>query len=220
MIKCVILDMDGTIIDSENAYCSIIIDIYKKFGYECTKEFFIETIGIAEEEGAKCLEAHIPNVNAKVEIFDKLAGLYEQRLKNGLVKVKKGFYELIDYLKNNNIKVLLCSSSKYPYINATLNYIGIAQLFDQIVCADDCARVKPYPDVYLKSVEASGYSVDECLAVEDSSAGILSASSAGIKTVYIPDMENVPQENVDKCYVKLDDLSLIIDLLKKENANA
>lgn len=212
--------MDGTIIDSENAYCAIIIDIYKKFGFECTKEFFIETIGIAEEEGAKCLESHFPSVDAKVEIFDKLPALYSERLKKGLVKTKKGLFELVDYVKKEKIKLLLCSSSKHPYINSTLKYIGLENVFDGIVCADDCERVKPYPDIYAKSVETSGYAIDECLAVEDSTAGIMSAVSAGIKTIYIPDVELVSKDVINKTYATLDDLSQIINLVKKENEDA
>ena len=130
--------------------------------------------------------------------------------------IKKGLFELLDYLKENKIKIALATSTSESSAKRTLRISETLKYFDALVCADDVSHGKPYPDPFLKAAEKLGLKPEECLALEDSINGIKSAYAAGMITVMIPDLIEPTNEIKPMCHKILPSLSEVILFSIKE----
>jgi HAD superfamily hydrolase (TIGR01509 family) len=130
------------------------------------------------------------------------------------VPVKKGLYNLLNYLKDNNCKMAVASSSPWWEVEKHLNDAKITDMFSVIVCGDMVEKSKPAPDIYLKVCEILGVRPEECIALEDSKNGLLSAYRAGCKPFMVPDLWKADEETmkiIAGMYVDLDEVKLAFE---------
>ena len=104
------------------------------------------------------------------------------------IEKKPGVPELLSYLKKEGIKSAVVTATKYDRAVKRLEAVGLADSFDTIVSASMVKIGKPHPDVYLFACEQIGEKPEDCIAIEDSPNGLRSASSAGCKTIMVPDL--------------------------------
>ena len=130
------------------------------------------------------------------------------------VDLKPGIRELLIFLKENSISCAITSSSPMTNIQRHLASHNLLHLFDNLCSGYDVPNGKPAPDIYLHGADSLGLKSEECLALEDSPAGILSASRAGCLPVMIPDLDQPEEETIRLLYAKADSLLDVIDLLK------
>lgn len=216
MIKAVIFDMDGLMINSER----VTFDGYKKvmgeMGLTITEEFYTTLLGktiqtakqlFADVYGADfCLDEVIPDVHKYMaDLFD-----------NEGVPLKKGLIELLEYLKANNYKTIVATSSHRNRVDHILELADIEKYFDDSICGDEVQNGKPNPEVFLKSCEKLGVQPNEALVLEDSEAGIQAAHSGNIRVICIPDMKYPEPEFANKTTEILDSLDCVIDYLKRK----
>ena len=214
MKKAVIFDLDGLLIDSEIISYRLYCDFLGKYGYSISLEEYARTLsGKTAVENMKNVVKDYQLPFSAEEGLDIVLKMDRDYLKKG-VDLKPGARQLLQYLKEHHIKILLASSSLKDRAMDILEQNGIAHFFDHMVFGPEIERGKPYPDIFLKALEKSGEAPENCLVLEDSEAGIQAAHSAGIDVICIPDMK-VPADEFKRMAVcELPSLSDVISWLE------
>ncbi len=189
MIKAVIFDLDGLLIDSEIIAYKIYYQLLGTFGFEFSIQDYAERYS-----GKALLENVIHTIKQYDLPWDTQTGVEkvletEEKLLDKGVNLKPGVKELFAYLKENHYKIALASSSRK---NRALEILGrhrILEDFDVIVFGIEVERGKPYPDIFLKACEKVQERPGDCLVLEDSEAGIQAAHAANIPVICVPDMK-------------------------------
>ena len=193
-IKSIIFDMDGVIFDTEKVYLRIWSEVFSDYGYKLEREDYLSVMGKGRKGVVeKFLERYgedLPITEMYKEKDAKLAKVID----NNEVPLKKGALDLLNYLKENNYKVALATSAKRERVDKQLKGANIIDKFDAIVTRDDIVNTKPNPDIFLKACELLGSSNEECLVIEDSSAGIRAAFNAKIKSFHVEDLKVADEE--------------------------
>lgn len=217
MIKGIVFDMDGLMFDTEHLVAKGWAFAGKQMGINITEAMAIKTLGLNAGDTNRVLiqelgEAFDLSATRKIRV-DYVTSYIED---NG-IPMKTGLFELLDYLKMNHYKITVATSTERDRAQYYFNKAGISKYFNQIVCGDMIERGKPEPDIYLRASEIIGVNPNECLALEDSPMGILSAYRAGMKPVMIPDLLQPDEETNSLLYAKLPTLLDVIALLSIQN---
>lgn len=213
MIKAILFDMDGTILDTEPLSKLAWSTVLTENGYSFTDEMFYKHTGLNPTSTEKLYKSYLGEdfpyweMRKKVHIFRE-----DYRSKHGIA-VKKGFFELSDFLRDNGIKSVIVTSTPSAEAKRYLEIAGIADRFNSMICGDEITAGKPAPEIYLKAMKLADAEKEECIAVEDSTNGILSALNAGLECVYIHDFSDIPKDLEERCIV-LNDLSEIVGIIK------
>jgi HAD superfamily hydrolase (TIGR01509 family) len=187
MKNFIMFDFDGTLVDTQTIYDEIIIKTLFKISSKYTPEY--------------CLE--IFNGNGWKEMFDEIAelephydvkGAYLEAISEAIrltidgVKTTPNVKEVLVRLKKDGCKVAICSNSSLHVIKKQIHLCNLSEFFneDWIFTPEESKgeKGKPSPDVYLKAIKHLKVNEGECLVIEDSLAGLLSASSAKIDTLF------------------------------------
>jgi HAD superfamily hydrolase (TIGR01509 family) len=185
LIKALVFDFDGTILDTETQHYNAFQEMYKEYGSDLPLEVWGECIGTHSKfDPYEYLEKQI---NKKLN-HDELRSKKTERAL-ALIKEQKPLPGIENYLKaakELNLKVGLASSSSRQWVIEHLERIGLLHYFEVIKTADDVEKVKPDPALYMKAVEALGVKPEEAIAFEDSVNGSTAAKKAGLFCVAIP----------------------------------
>lgn len=214
MIKLVIFDVDGTLVDSEVVFVKAAIKNMEVNGYNIPMSAIMGIIGQNRIAGRKLIES----TQDDSFDYDKYIKDYEkirsEILENEPLKLKKGALNILNYCKEHDIKMAIATSTYREKQIKVLTNLGIIGYFDYMVFGDEIKNSKPAPDIYLKVYEHYNLDKDEMIIYEDSNNGILSGYNAGIKVVYIKDIVDVKEDTLALCYKEVKDLDEGIELLK------
>ena len=217
MINTVIFDLDGLLIDSEVSFMEIYNSLLEK--YNC----FLSVDDYLQEFCGKKIEDNVGKIVKKYnlpisdkEVFDYVIKMEEERVKKGH-PLKKGAKQLLDYLKNNNYKIVLATSSIKQRAITLLKNNGIFNYFDAMAFGSEIKNGKPFPDIFLKAAELANADTKNALVLEDSNLGIQAANNANIKVICIPDLIKPDQYHYDLCEKVLDSLEDVIEYLDAHN---
>ena len=210
----VIFDMDGVIFDSERATLLCWLELSKEKHFENIYEVFLKCTGTTMERTKQIvLEAYGDDFP-----YDEYASLaskmYHEKYDGGKLPVKKGVKDILGFLKDNNKKIALASSSRKATVEMELRDAGLLSYFDEIVTGDMVKRSKPEPDIFLKACEAVGVKPSRAYAIEDSFNGIRSAFRGGLKPIMVPDLIEADDEMRELSDKVLRDLNAVIAYLK------
>ena len=133
---------------------------------------------------------------------------------NGVEKKPK-VDELLDYLHAHGYKTAVATATDPKRAKQYLTSIGIYEKFDQVVCATMVPHGKPMPDVYLYVCEQIGEKPEECIAIEDSDNGVLSAYRAGCNVVMVPDLAGPKPETAELLTGFAENLAEVIPILER-----
>lgn len=218
MIKGVIFDMDGLMIDTEKLLTRFWCEAAQFYGWNMTKEHVLGIRSLA----AKYAEPHLKGIfGDDFNYFDvrtKRIELMNAYIAENGIEKKKGLDELLDYLDEAGLKKAVATATDRKRTKMYLTSIGVYDRFDKIVCGDMIKNGKPAPDIYITAAGELELPCVECMALEDSPNGIRSAFTAGCVPVMIPDLSQPDDETAKIMYEKCDDLSQVIDVLKKLNS--
>lgn len=193
MVKAVIFDMDGLMIDSERVTFEGYVEEYRKLGKVCTEEFYLTLLGKRVPE---IYERNYREFGREIDM-DRIIGnvhrYMEERFRTEGVPVKKGLRELLEYLRANGIAAVVATSSARGRVDRILSMAGLAEYFAASVCGDEVSRGKPDPETFLTACQKAGASPEEALVLEDSEAGIQAAHAGHIPVICVPDMK-IPEE--------------------------
>lgn len=193
MIKAVIFDMDGLIIDSEPLWRKSEMEVFHSMGYHFTEEMCIQTMGMRINEVVKFWHDQFnwstPTIDQVIENIQNK--LIENVLKYG--KELEGVNTAIEYLKRNNILTAIASSSSFKIIAAVTQKLKLEDKFELIHSAENEIEGKPHPAVFLTTANKLGVKPEKCLVLEDSNFGMQAGINAGMKVIVIPEKDTQPE---------------------------
>ena len=185
MIKAVLFDMDGVLVDSEEYICRAAIEMFKEKGVNVEPEDFLPFVGAGENRyigGVAEKYDHPINLEQdKARTYEIYTDIVADKL-----KPLNGVLDFIHLCKDSGLKIAVATSADEVKMEVNLNEIGIpASSFDTTVNGLEIERKKPFPDIYLKAARLLNVHPDECLVVEDAPNGIKAAKSAGMKCLAV-----------------------------------
>lgn len=209
----VLFDMDGVVLDTEKLYARFWAEAAHALGYAMTYEQALGMRSLNSAAGQAKLESYFGPGVSRAEMRKKRVELMDSYVAEFGVEAKPGIHELLDYLKGQGIRTAIATSSPMERAKSYLDSLGLTAKFDCICSGHDVAQGKPAPDIYLKAAASIGVSPENCLAIEDAPAGILSAHRAGCMPVLVPDLDGSDGEMRKTLYAEADSLLDIIHLL-------
>lgn len=214
MIKAIIFDMDGLMIDSERVTFGCYQEILKGMNLTMDEEFYKTLLGKPLKGIYQRFYDVYGNDFPIEDMIKDVHALMAKRFETEGVPIKTGLKSLLEYLKENNYKTIVATSSNRDRVDTILSQAQITDYFDDSICGDEVTKGKPNPEVFLKSCQKLGVNVDEAIVLEDSEAGIQASYDAGIKVICIPDMKYPEKQYEEKTFKILKDLNDVTEYLK------
>ncbi|GAA4237374.1 HAD family hydrolase [Postechiella marina] len=181
MLKAVIFDMDGVIIDSEPLHHKAYHMMFKDVNADVTSEQYEAFTGQSTLNVCKQV-CETFNLDASPETLVSIKRKhYEQIFENDKTfDLIDGVLDLIKDYHANGLTLILASSASMPSINRIFNRFNLNPYFKAKLSGADLKASKPHPEIFIKAAEASGFNREECFVIEDSTNGIKAANSANI----------------------------------------
>ena len=206
MLKAVIFDVDGTLLDTERIYMQAWKEAAAEQGYVMSDELLRKTRAVDAKVAARIFEEEIGNGFSYQKTRPIRVRIAEEIIERESPILKPGVLELLSILREKGIRLSVASSTKTKTTKEHLRTNGIADWFEVIVGGDMITKGKPNPDIFLKAAELLGEAPENCIVVEDSPVGIRAGSAAGMKTVLVPDQAAITQEIIDLSDVQMQSL--------------
>ncbi|WP_298394977.1 HAD family phosphatase [Sphingobium sp.] len=211
-IRAVIFDMDGTLLETEAVHRNAFAQTAQALGWPMSDALLLSMVGIHRDENERMLAEHMGPDFPLARFYADSDALFEAAVDAG-IPLRPGALLLLDHLAQAGIAMALATSTAAPYAQQRLEKTGLLPYFDVIVTRSDVERPKPHPEPYLLAAQRLGVDPAHAVAVEDSYAGVRSATAAGIATVMVPDLLPPTEELVLACAQVLPSLTDLRDLL-------
>jgi len=182
----VIFDLDGTLVDSMWIWEQIDIDYLKEKGHDLPEDLQKDIEGCSFTETAQYFKDRF-NIEDDIETIKKRWIEMSKDFYADKIVLKKGIQELLDLLKEKNIKMGIATSNSRELAESVLINNKIDDYFEVLVTSCDVKKGKPEPDVFLKAAELMDVSPKVCLVFEDTHAGVLAGKAAGMDVIAIYD---------------------------------
>lgn len=207
MIKAVIFDMDGVMIDSEPLWEKTEKIMMANRGLVYTPVYREKIVGLGQKDSAILLKDTFGLEDETEEIINSrisiLLDIYDEEL-----ELVSGLESLLESLSDSPLKVALASSSPIRVINFVLDKFELGKYFDPVVSGDMVENGKPNPDIYLHTAGLMGLNPTECVVIEDSINGVVSAKAADMNCIAVPDKRLDPS-GFKKADVIMDELEMV-----------
>jgi HAD superfamily hydrolase (TIGR01509 family) len=185
MIRAIVFDFDGLILDTEEPVYRSWLEVYEAHGEDLPFERWVQIVGstTAGFHPQHHLEERLGR-SLSQEVLDRRIGRRTEMIL--AQEVLPGVVRRLEEAKGMGLKIGLASSSTSDWVEGHLARLGILESFDCLRCRDQVANPKPEPDLYLAVLECLGVTASEAIAIEDSPNGIHAAKRAGLRCVAIP----------------------------------
>ena len=204
-LGAVVLDMDGTVLDTERVYVQTFCETVAQFGHSLPADFLHTLVGGTREQFQAGLRARL----GEDFPFDAHRQAYlarrDELLAQG-IPMKPGVHELLDTIAALGLKTAIATASTRVNTEDNLVRAGLRGRFSVVVTRDDVEHSKPRPDIFLKAAQGIEVAPLHCLAVEDSHNGVRAAHAAGMMTVMVPDLMQPNEEVRALCLAVMEDL--------------
>jgi len=220
MIKAIIFDFDGIIMDTESVEFQVWNTIFAEQGVDFPLDIWLRDV-----VGATVANFDLAEYLATTTGRDfDLAALHEQASvarmdAQARLSVMPGVTEILAAAKRLALRLAIASSSPHPWVDGYLKQVGLTGTFEAVMCREDVPSVKPAPDLFLRALGALGVSAAETIVFEDSPIGIQAAKRAGLRVVAVPNpvTKHSDLSRADLLLGSLADLPLEMILAKLEH---
>jgi HAD superfamily hydrolase (TIGR01509 family) len=185
MIKGVLFDMDGVLVDSEAFICKAAIEMFREHGINVKPIDFQPFVGMGEN---RYIGGVAEKYNLKVDINKVKARTYEiyEVITHGQLLPLPGAIEFVTHCRNKGLKLALATSADHVKMEVNLREIGLSlQSFHSTINGLEVERKKPFPDIYIKAAGMLRLKPQECLVVEDAVSGVKAAKAAGCRCLAV-----------------------------------
>ena len=216
MIKYVIFDMDGTLLDTEPLYEKSWVDIGERWGLNGMAEKYPLIVGRSIESICLMMKEWFG------EDFDA-SGFFAERMKCFVeliekeIPLKDGCMELLEFLKRQSIPMAIATSTPMYITSSNMQKTGIGKYADAVVTAEAVKNGKPAPDIFLEAARRIGADPLYTVVCEDSINGIRGAHRAAMRPIMVVDRLAPTEETEELCYAICNSLFDVMELIKKEN---
>ncbi|MBO5985233.1 MAG: HAD family phosphatase [Lachnospiraceae bacterium] len=214
MIRAVLFDMDGTLIDTEKYYRVFWPKAMAEFGYHMTDEQVLSMRSLGRPFAPARLKEWFGEELDYYAVRARRTEMMEAQLDVDGIQLKPGAVEILEELRRRGILAAVATATPPERTEKYLGLTGIRPYFSKIISATQVKEGKPSPDIYLYACEQLGLAPEECMAVEDAPNGILAAYRAGLRVVMVPDQTQPTEELQGMLYAnvdRLDDLTRCLD---------
>ncbi len=181
MLKAVIFDMDGVIIDSEPMHNKAYHDMFNEVGIKVSNKLYESFTGQSTINICKQLVDQFKLSQTPEELVALKRKHYKHFFyNNATLSLIDGVLNLIKDYHNNGLTLVLASSAAMTSINQIFDRFDLNQYFVAKLSGGDLKQSKPHPEIFIKAAEATGFSKNECIVIEDSTNGVKAAHAAGI----------------------------------------
>ncbi|WP_349764181.1 HAD family phosphatase [Fusobacterium sp. SYSU M8D902] len=187
MLKLVIFDMDGVILDSERVANLAWFQVSEKYDLGLNIEKLKEIKGGTAVRTLEVLSKQVGKTLAEKIMEEKKEIQMSIIKKENGIKLKEGVVELLKYIKEKGLKCIVATSTTKERAEKQLKETGVYSYFDNLVYGDEIKNGKPDPEIFLKACEKIGVSPIEAVVIEDSVLGATAANRAGIKCFVVED---------------------------------
>jgi len=210
LIKAIIFDFDGLIVDTESAWYEAFKDVFRQYGVDLPLSLWGKCIGTT-------FEAFDPFDYLEEQLkrnIDREAVVRQTKERHDVLMATRGLRpgvrQYLETAKQRRFGIGLASSSNRNWVEPYLKQYGIIQYFDAILTADNVKKVKPDPELYLKALSSLNVKGEEAVAFEDSLNGLRAAKAAGLYCVVVPNQvtDFMPFENHDLKLGSMEELPL------------
>jgi HAD superfamily hydrolase (TIGR01509 family) len=214
-IEAVLLDMDGTLLDTEKVYLESLIAALGACGY--TDDILTlghAMVGMPASDCEAMLRDRYGEHFPLADLNKAFSARRDEIFRAG-IPLKSGAVELLDALHGHGYPMAIVTSSSRRTAEAHLTLAGIRSRFDSVLTRDDVERGKPSPDLYLLAARRLGFQPACCLAIEDSNPGVAAAHAAGAITIMVPDIVPPTAASHARCAAVVPDLGAALQTLRQ-----
>ncbi|MCC8983888.1 HAD family hydrolase [Bradyrhizobium acaciae] len=217
-VDAILLDMDGTLLDTEKVYYDSLVAALNACGYtDDVVALCHSMVGLPGPVCEAMLRDHY-GAGFPLEAVNKAFLEHRDRMMRSGLPLKSGTLDLLDAIATAGRTMAIVTSSSRRSAERNLGLAGIRDRFEILLTLDDVAQGKPDPELYLKAAARLGVAPAACIAVEDSNHGVAAAHAAGAITLMVPDMAPPTEETRAKCAAVLPDLNAVLALLQQRGA--
>ncbi len=215
MIRAIIFDLDGVVVNSEPVHQRLENELYRELGLDLSDELKRSIVGTSAVDAWKMIGKlyHLDKTPEELLLLGR--GRYLAEVRKGLVPLSEGAHDLIRLFQSNDYLLLLASSATSRTITEVLKWHKLEKMFSLFVGGDQVAHSKPDPEIFLTAAKKAGMDSSECLVIEDASNGVKAARAAGM---YCIGFRNhfTGEQDLSMAHVVVDRLSDIsLELVKK-----
>lgn len=215
MLRGVIFDVDGTLLDTEKIYIQAWREAGKCFGYQIPDEALMRTRAINRQRAIEIFKEYLGPDFCYEKLLPERIRIAEELINQSANLLKPGVNELLDTLDTRGIRLAVASSTNLEKTKAHLTHAGLLHRFHGVVGGDMIEKGKPNPDIFLLAASLLGLHPEECIVVEDSPAGIEAAFRGGFRGILIPDCVPANDKTAAMSYRVMRDLYELIDILEE-----
>jgi thiamine pyrophosphokinase len=201
-MEAVVFDMDGVIFDSENLVIQCWQVVAEKYHIPDIEKACHECLGINAALTRELMKKRYGEDFPYDAYKKEMSALFHEQAAGGRLPQKPGIQTLLQYLKEQGVKIAVASSTRREVVERELAEGGLLQYFDSVICGDMVSKSKPEPDIFLKACESLTVSPSKAFAIEDSYNGIRAAYRAGMKAIMVPDLAE-PTEEMQKLTLEI-----------------
>lgn len=185
MLKAVIFDMDGVLIDSEPFHQVVNEKIFANLGINLSEDEYHSFIGTTHKDMWSTIKKRYNLPQSVPELVNMQVSGNINYIKNEKIEpIKiKGVAKLLSKIARENIKTGIASSSPTEVIELVINKFRLSDYFSAVVGGEEIKKGKPSPDIFLKAAKRLDVNPSDCIVIEDSRNGVLAAKAAGMKCV-------------------------------------
>jgi HAD superfamily hydrolase (TIGR01509 family) len=187
-LKAVIFDMDGLMLDSQRLGTEAWKETVASFGRLLTDEINLRLLGRNMKDSVETLHSVFGPRFPAQEVWEKSYKNFFQKVDSAGIPVKKGLWEILDFLEAKNIPKAVATMSTHETAVRHLERVDLLRRFPVVVCGDEIEKGKPAPDIFLKDAELLHVKPENCVVLEDSYSGIRAAANAGMVPIMVPDL--------------------------------
>ena len=184
MIKAVVFDFDGLIIDTETVWFDSFKEVLGRYDVEFPLEIFLPCVGTHGTIINQYIEEKLGKNVSVTEVRQQVRECHREKMDG--IGIREGVRDYLQQAKKLDLKIGLASSSSKEWIHGFLKKLDLFDYFDVIKTGDDAKKVKPDPALYLQCLDALNVSSNEVVAFEDSNNGARAAKAAGVTCVIVP----------------------------------
>lgn len=215
MIKAVLFDLDGLILDTEKLLVKYWLQAANEAGFPMQEEHALHIRSLGRKFAIPYLfEIFGPEFDY-MKVRSRRMELMAEHIRQYGLEKKPGLEELLSFLQKNRIPAAVTTATDRLRAEGYLQQTGLLQYFSGIICAAMVENGKPAPDIYLFAAQRLGLKPQECMALEDSPNGIRAASSAGCVTVMVPDLTEPDDEVIPLIYASVETLADVPNIIKQ-----
>lgn len=213
-ISCVLFDMDGVIIDSELLHKKAYYSTFESLGLDVSESLYKTLTGSSTINAFQKLVAHFDLDHDPEKLVLQKRKVYVDLFENDpTLHLVDGVEELIKYLFDKGIKMVLASSSAMVNINRVFRRFNLDKYFVAKISGADLERSKPDPEIFIRAAELGQTAKAHCLVIEDSDNGVAAANAAGI---YVVGYKNplAADQLLDKADTVITDFKQLISMIE------